>query len=325
MGISAAVIEGHIEYWQKRLKSGAWPYRQHWPSRLFRHEPIENAVKIIKDGRVLSRNQAGQNIPRDIAPHDIIGRRDLAHSSVRLYFRPRTPTQYHIEGIKKPGEYYQGRHAPVLIVFIFDMRKILSRLDVHFSDGNMQSDSADVLNTDAEFQNLSFEHIYHEGSFPSGSATGQTIKNRRCAEVLVPDRLPLNNSLRGILCRTPAERATLLHLLGDSADQWRPRIRTYTEPGIFQREFTHMESVDVSDSAVRFNIHPRRDGQPVSAEMWIFGENGGTALHMGAKDLDPSSRWSVKHKLGQGRYVARFHLENCLAYEAPFVIDDLPF
>jgi hypothetical protein len=59
--------------------------------------------------------------------------------------------------------------------------------------------------------------------------------------------------------------------------------------------------------------------------MWIFGENGGTALHMGAKDLDPSSRWSVKHKLGQGRYVARFHLENCLAYEAPFVIDDLPF
>ena len=145
MGISAAVAEAHIRHWQQALKSGAWPYRQHWSPRLFRHEPIENAVQIIKDGELLSRRQAGQNIPRDIAPNEIIARRDLAHSSVRLYFRPKTPTQYHIEGIKKAGEYYQGKHAPVLIIFLFDMRKILTRPDVQFSDGNMQSHGTDVL------------------------------------------------------------------------------------------------------------------------------------------------------------------------------------
>ena len=155
MGVSAAVVEAHIEHWQKELRKGAWRYRQHWPPHLFRHEPLENAVRVMRDGELLSRNQAGRNIPRDIAPHDIIARREIAHSSVRLYFRPRTPTQYHIEGIKKQQEYYQERHAPVLIIFIFDIRKILCRPDAQFSDGNMQSYDSDPLSTDAEFDDLS--------------------------------------------------------------------------------------------------------------------------------------------------------------------------
>jgi len=327
MGISAAVIDAHIESWQKTLKASSWPYRRHWPPHLFRHDPIENAVKIIKDGEMLSRDQAGRDIPMDAAPKGIIERREVAHSSVRLYFRPMNPTQYRIEGIRKPEEFYQGKQAPVLVIFIFDKRKILTRPDIQFSNGNMQSPGTDPLSTDAEFQDLTFEHIYHVGAFPSGSEIGQTIVHRRCAEVLAPDRLTLNNSLKAILCRTPAERATLLHLLGDSADQWRQKIRTYTEPGIFQRKYTHMDSVDVSDSAVHFNIHARFDSKPVRVEMWIIDKNGKTAIHLSARDLDPadSGEWVVKHKLEAGRYVARFYLEDCLAYEAPFVIDDLPF
>jgi hypothetical protein len=57
----------------------------------------------------------------DIAGAVVIQNRDRAHQFARLYFRPRTPTQFHIEGIRKSGDYYMGyTHAPTLVMLIFD-------------------------------------------------------------------------------------------------------------------------------------------------------------------------------------------------------------
>ena len=116
MGLSTDVVKSHIDQWEDRLSRGKGRYRENWPSRLFRHEPLENAVEILKSGALLSRRDAEGEIARDIAPADIIGSRRAAHDSVRLYFRPKSPTQYHIESIRKPRDLYHGRQAPVLVL-----------------------------------------------------------------------------------------------------------------------------------------------------------------------------------------------------------------
>ena len=127
MGLSPKLIQSHLDTWSARLKkTGNRPYRQHWPSRLFRHEPLENAVRILQSGKILSREDSKGQIVRDIAPQEIIMHSDAAHHFVRLYFRPKNPTQYRIEGIRKPEEYYKGCHAPVLIILIFSAVDILT-------------------------------------------------------------------------------------------------------------------------------------------------------------------------------------------------------
>lgn len=142
MGLSEQTITSHINTWKLRYKNS---FREQWPAHLFRHEPLENAVTIIKTGALLSRNDATGLIVNDIAPENIINARDVAHSSARLYFRPQSPTQFRIEGIRKPHEYIEGKHAPVLILFVFDAKTILTQDGVRFSNGNMQAGRSDVL------------------------------------------------------------------------------------------------------------------------------------------------------------------------------------
>lgn len=186
MTLQSSTIDSHIARWERALSFGAYGYRSNWPSRLFRHEPIENAVSILKHGTLLSRAEAAaQNlIVTDIAPSDIINHNARAHDYARLYFRPRNPTQYHIEGIKKADEIYKGKHAPVIVVFIFKSSEILCRNRVSFSDGNMQSETTTIFSEESAFKRLPFSDIYHEGPFSPESR--ENIIRRRCAEVLIP-------------------------------------------------------------------------------------------------------------------------------------------
>lgn len=151
MGLSPAVARAHIDDWEAALGRGNRLYRRNWPSRLFRHEPLENAVEILRSGTLLSRTASEGRRVRDIAPPGIIQRRHEAHDYVRLYFRPKNPTQYHIEGIRRPAEYYQGHHAPVLIIFVFGAQDILTAPGVEFSDGNMQAGATRKGSTNREF------------------------------------------------------------------------------------------------------------------------------------------------------------------------------
>jgi hypothetical protein len=138
MGLSPGFISAHIAEWEKRLSIPFQEYRAKWPSRLFHHAALENAALILRSGRLLSRLDSEGVRAVDIAPTGLIDHRTRAHQFARLYFRPRTPTQYHIEGIRKPSEYYQGKHAPILAMFVFDASHVLALPGVRFSDGNMQ-------------------------------------------------------------------------------------------------------------------------------------------------------------------------------------------
>lgn len=100
MGLSANFIQAHVAKWEASLAATYRSYRTKWPSRLFHHAPVQNAAAILRRGELLSRIDSEGIRPFDIAGQNVIALRDRAHSFARLYFRPRTPTQYYIEGIK---------------------------------------------------------------------------------------------------------------------------------------------------------------------------------------------------------------------------------
>ncbi|WP_081008649.1 DarT ssDNA thymidine ADP-ribosyltransferase family protein [Xanthomonas arboricola] len=137
MPIAQGRAEAHVAEWVRGLSLSRAPYRQLWPRFVFRHEEISNAVRIIKSGSLLSRAQAVGY--RDVAAVDIVTSTERAHAFSRLYFRPMSPTQYRIEGIRRPSEVWHGAHAPVLVMFAFDAVSVLSRTGTQFSNGNMQS------------------------------------------------------------------------------------------------------------------------------------------------------------------------------------------
>jgi len=77
--------------------------RKYWPRFAFHFTDILNAVSILKTGAIVSRNYAQQNgiMINDNASSSVIENTSASvENNVRLYFRPRTPTQYYNEGFQ---------------------------------------------------------------------------------------------------------------------------------------------------------------------------------------------------------------------------------
>lgn len=318
MGLSQTFVDGHIAKWEAQLQSPYYPYRRYWPSRLFHHSPLENAVKIILDGNLRSRSDPKNSRNKDVAAGGVIDNRNYAHSFVRLYFRPRTPTQYHIEGIRKDGEFKYGEnaHAPVLIMFVLDARRILVRNGVEFCDRNMQLGSACPSDTMDYFENIPFNKVYHEGNMGGDIF----ISQHRCAEVLVQSPLPLRECVQWIYCRSKAERETLLHFLGRSASRWDRLVKVSEDLKVFQRQYVFVEEVSISNDGISFRLNPRLDRQNVEISIEILNAKGVSVHHFrhsgmpAVPDL-PAVKWITKHPFSNGRYHARITLEGQLAFE----------
>jgi hypothetical protein len=213
VGISLEKAQSHIAQWCATLSTPkAHDYRRKWPKYFFHHASLTNATGILQAGALLSRNDAASQIHDDVAPTEVISRRSDAHQFARLYFRPRTPTQYQVEGIRKAGECYlndPSNHVPVLYMFLFSAESVLTLDDTQFSNGNMQSPHTKHAGTDEFFDSIQFKKVFHEGSFDQSEK--DAILKARCAEVLTSSPLPLNEHLKFILCRSEAERHTLLN------------------------------------------------------------------------------------------------------------------
>ncbi len=81
MGITEERHTRHVTEWRAKFDN----YRKAWPLYLYRHEPIKNAVTVLRSGYLLSRASAEQNgvLTQDIAPDAIIGTRGAAHDRAR--------------------------------------------------------------------------------------------------------------------------------------------------------------------------------------------------------------------------------------------------
>ena len=325
MGITHRAAKDHIELWTDNL---SLTQKSRWPKYLFRHEPLQNAVKVLSSGRLLSRVHAEAVDHIDIAPAAIIHSRNNAHRFGRLYFRPRTPTQFQIEGIRRPDEHYLGEagaHAPMLVMLVFQAESVLTIDGAGFSNGNMQSPQTEVGDDDEFFRTLDFANIYHDEPRDQ-SARGQEIKRARCAEVLLPSPFVLRPHLAAILCRSAPERETLLHSLDEMRPDWEAKTRVYTEPGIFFSRYPFVKEFQPANSSIVISCNPRRDGAPFSVGIQITDPDG-SVRRFGAYSINDAKRYRVRVDPGftDGFYLAEVFVDGSLAYKASFLIDDLPF
>ena len=108
-----------------------------WPNWLYRSDHVENAAEILNTGELLSRSAAelSDRIVKDSASQQHVDElTESQRSYVRLYFRPRTPTQYRNEGIRPDGKIWNGAHMPVPVYLLFGSQ-LLQETGVRFCEG----------------------------------------------------------------------------------------------------------------------------------------------------------------------------------------------
>lgn len=316
MGLTAAAARTHIARWQNELHKNYYPWRRHWPTRLFHHSPLENAVAILADGHIRARNDAANCHPADVAAPGVIHNRRDAHDRVRLYFRPKRPTQWHIEGIRKIGEcqYGEQAHAPMLYMFALDAFEVLTLDDTSFSNKNMQLDSVQWGNTDRFFADIPFEKVYSEG----GTGGDRSIVDARCAEVMSRGPLVLNASLKEIFCRSEPERDTLLFRLGDIAERWADRCVVSDSLKVFEKDYAFVQFAMLQHDGFLFQMNPRRDNRKIEVQIRVTRlEDGAAVLQYDgliAHKPERATRWIIKGNLDAGAYNCEVYLEKHLAF-----------
>ncbi len=254
-----------IQEFLKKLAEEDWIKRSErnwWPLFLFHYTDIRNAVEILRGGYLYSRQYLeDENIPLiSSGSSRILANTDAAiKDCVRFYFRPKTPTQYHAEGIRSrnylSNSDYPDAHCPVPIFFLFDSVNLLSRSDCEFSDGNLgTSGKATLFHSAEELANLPWKEIYHNDRILPKERP--TIVFRRNAEVIIPQKLDLRD-LRYIYCRSHAERETLLQLLPDKLrNKYEKKVVATARNTLFFRRHTFVESARLSSKAIRLHFSP---------------------------------------------------------------------
>lgn len=216
-----------------------------WPNFLYHFTDVHNASSILYKGWIYSREQAeNQNImSSDNASRAVIDATHIESKSYgRLYFRPCTPTQFHNEGYKPEAIRKSEINAscPVPIFFCLDASGILKYEGTKFAERGISGKRNNIKEGIDEFEKLNFDKIYHEGWIEQER---RDIVEYRHSEVIRENGFPIEPFLRGILCRTQAERETLLFLLKQYSARlyntyrdkilYKPTLKCFYYNGIF--------------------------------------------------------------------------------------------
>lgn len=308
----------HIEY----LTSQSWlaNSQKFWPHHLFHFTDIKNTKSILTEGALISRQRLIEmrKLDTDIASPEIIKTTpEKWKNYVRLYFRPRTPTQYRNEGIRPKDKLeYGGAHCPIPIVFIFDAKKILTLQSTSFSDGNLRAKNAAVDNTVDFYLSLPFDKIYHDtGLSRLSERDKKTIIFHRHAEVIVPEVLDLS-SLKYIICRSQAEFETLIRLLPEQKRlDWINSIYIDTRSLFFFYEWVFIRKVSLSSSSINLHFNPSSQesySSPFNARLEII-------------EVKTNKKYIWEQKDFRARETLEFDLTNLECpdhYEVSFFLDD---
>lgn len=209
---------------------------------------------------------------------------------MRLYFRPRTPTNYRNEGVRPAHKIEYEAHMPVPVFLLFSLVDLITEAGTSFTHGRMEPGTPRG-STAGFLRGIPFKKVYHDSGVGAlGTAGRSEILNARHSEVLVNRELPLD-FLKWIVCRSAPERQTLLNLLTPTARRrWSPRTVLEKTRPIFCKRGTFMESVTLStaESTFQFSTQTEAPSWRGPFDMVISWEDG--------------SGWSCEH------HVRDFHV-----------------
>ena len=307
--------------------------RRWWPRLLCHYTDIQNAVRILSSGFLYSRQhlENSRGMPVSSGSDEVLaGTQPWIKNYVGLYFRPKTPTQYHAEGVKSSRTLATSRfpdaHCPVPVFFLFDSAEILSRDGCMFSDRGLAVRSHGIMSTAQELADLEWLKIYHTGWFDRSRPEEADIVSRRMAEVIVPGRLDLG-SLKWIYCRSEAEKDTLLHLLtGALRTQYEGRILVTARSKLFYRQHTYLESVRMDSDAAYLSFSPDTQSRgPFQLQAII---RSGHNIRQSENDEFLLQKGEFRWKINTGfdDYKLEIRLDDHTIYRNRRIeVDDIPF
>lgn len=303
--------------------------RQWWPRFVFHYTDIRNVVRILTVGHLLSRSRAEERRVLEVSsgsPTELAQTEDWIRDSVRFYFRPRTPTQFHAEGIQSEETLSRSRyplaHCPVPVFLLFDSGEVLARADCKFSDGGLNSPPYKILSTAEELAALEWHKIYHTGR----AGWRPEITHRRNAEIVVPKEVDLS-TLRFIFCRSAAERETLVHLLSpELRNCYQDRIVATSRSNLFFRRHTFVRAARLSSESATFSFSPETlSPGPFHLRVDLTDEHGVTRSAE-EKEFYASQRLQLNFRRPLAGYTIHLTLDGrYLAYGNRFEEIDIPF
>lgn len=312
-----------LEQMAERLKEtpkGSWPYF------LFHFTDLVNAANILNMGFLYSRNKIEKSLEhhRDIASQSIIkSTKSWVKDCVRLYFRPKTPTQYQNEGIRPLDKIKLEAHCPVPIIFIFDSREILTSQNTFFSNGNLAARDVEIGNSAAFLKSLPFEKIYHDEVL-NEQEKRQVIFHRH-AEIIIPNQLNLD-SLRFIRCRSEAEFQTLINLLSPKSKQkWLSKIGI-SHKLLFFKQWPFIEKVDLSSKSINFTFNKSNSKGPFRFRVEILEASTGIKYTLSKNPFFTEDfTLSLRKMKNASTYTIKVWLDQNLAFSEFYDEDDIPF
>ncbi|WP_323823360.1 DarT ssDNA thymidine ADP-ribosyltransferase family protein [Algoriphagus sp. C2-6-M1] len=203
-----------------------------WKGSIYHFTHIDNAVEIIKNRKIQSRNRA--TIQGDAAGN-VVHRRGDAHNYARFYFRPQTPTQFYNEFLgKNTTDGYPGKNGwvswyerarglgfpkcPVPIFFRFSLKEVLFKYDDKccISNGNMQTNATKFGSIDTMIDKFGFDDLFYTPEQYATKEDYNRYRNYAQQEFLVRDELLFNDLADfEIVCPSDSDRALFINLLGE--------------------------------------------------------------------------------------------------------------
>lgn len=187
-----------------------------WPHYLYHITDVNHAVSIIASEWIYDRATVKEKklTKTDAASQNVLNvTSDAVKHCGRLYMRPQTPAQFHMEGYKPRAvrhDRYKEANCPVPVFFLLDPVKTLNYPDVFFVECGAAGRNPKPWKSGAdEYAKMNLEKIFHDG--PTGFDTS-ILKYRR-TEVLREGGIPLRDLLIRIVCRSQAEADTLRSLM----------------------------------------------------------------------------------------------------------------
>jgi hypothetical protein len=231
--------------------------RDWWKSYAFHFTDVLNAVGVLTKERLYSRGTAvrQQLMVVENADRTVVARRqEDTDRFVRLYFRPRTPTQFRNEGVRPIGDRpAHGAHCPVPVFFLFDLEELLLLEGTLFTDCAAFFEEAIPRGSARALRKMPWRDIYSVGAIPADS---RHLIGARMAEILIDHPVSLK-LLRTVICRSGPERDTLLYRLpSDARTKWRKKVRLAGRAELYERRWTFLEEVRWGGDFLLFSFSP---------------------------------------------------------------------
>ena len=204
---------GEIKSFSEKLIELLTLYQSPWAGYIYHFTHLENAVNILKNKKIQSRNKADF---KDSAGQAFITTtlskiKDFA----RFYFRPLTPTQFYNQGlgkfIKNTNELPQ---CPVPIFIRFRINEVLDlyRDKCYVSNGNLRHYPQTNYGNSYEFlKSFDFQNVYKKYN----ECERWTFLNASQQEFIVRDELDFSDiNSTEIICKSDVDKISLINLLG---------------------------------------------------------------------------------------------------------------